>query len=190
MEITEDKAIQNLYGRGKIIMKYNIDKEKTKVFLKLSNKDGEKSPEYFVNKTENGFEIEISVNEVGNSSLAFYLNNSYSGEIYFKCDKCPDEYLIFPTMYDSYINSDANLIRPIQYILQKGQYYTFEIKTNDFQELYIAIYQETTNRIKIKMKRQGDTLIAENIFIHKYYNDIYIISINNNNEEKLLDFTI
>ena len=172
-------------------MKYNISEEKTKVPFKVSNKDGENSPEYFINKIENGFETYISVNEVGNYSLAFYLNNSYIGDIYFKCDKWHNERLVFPKMYDSYINSDAKLIRPIQSELQKGKYYTFEIKTNDFQELYIDILKEkATNRIRIKMKKHGDTFIAENVFIYKNYNNIYIICINNNKEEDLLNFSI
>ena len=41
MEIIEDKAIQKICGRGKIIMKYNIDKENTKPLLKISKIEGE-----------------------------------------------------------------------------------------------------------------------------------------------------
>ena len=92
MEIIEDKANQKICGRGKIIMKYNIDKENTKPLLKISKIEGEQYPEYFVNKIENGFEIYISVNEVGDSLLDFSLNNSFIGRIYFECDKPNSEF--------------------------------------------------------------------------------------------------
>ena len=40
------------------------------------------------------------------------------------------------------------------------------------------------------MKKHGDTFIAENVVIYKNYINIYIICINNNKEENLLNFSI
>ena len=183
MEIIEDKAIQKFCGRGEIIIKYNIDKENTKVFLNVSETKSEKHPEYFINKIENGFKIYILVNEVGESFLDFSLNNTYIGRIYFECDKGSGEYFVYPKMYDSYIKSDARLISPIQNFLKRRQSYTFEIKANDFQKLYLIafyydIYGEFVGR-RFSMVKQGDTFIAKNFLIEKYYEEIYINDMEN-----------
>ena len=191
MEIIEDKAIQKICGRGKIIMKYNIDKENTKPLLKISKIEGEQYPEYFVNKIENGFEIYISVNEVGDSLLDFSLNNSFIGRIYFECDKLNSEPFSYPIWYDSYEKSDAKLISPIQNYLKEGQRYTFEIKTNDFQKLILVVVYKNINKEnstrKFSMLKQGDTFKIENFLIMENYVDIYI---KDNMENDLLSFSI
>ena len=48
----------------------------------------------------------------------------------------------------------------MQFYLQKGQRYTFEIKTNDFESLFLY----TSNQI-IPMEKQGDIFKAEDILI-------------------------
>ena len=83
VEIIEDKAVNNFCGRGKITIKYNLNQENARAYLTISPLSGEKYPENFVNNIENGFEVDISVNEAGKSEFFVLLNNSYIGEFFF-----------------------------------------------------------------------------------------------------------
>ena len=94
-------------------------------------------------------------------------------------------------MYDSYEKSDAKLISPIQNYFKKGQRYTFEIKTNDFQKIILVVLHENINEEistrKFSMVKQGDTFKVENFLIKENYIEIYI---KDNMENDLLSFSI
>jgi hypothetical protein len=64
-------------------------------------------------------------------------------------------------MTGNYLDSDAQLISPFQKYLTKGQKYTFEIKTNDFEELILIIGDDY-----IAMTKSGNTFKEENVYIH------------------------
>ena len=158
IEIIEDKAIQNICGKGKITVKYKTEKESGRTFLEVSPLVPVRSPANFVTRIDNGFNIDISVNEEGLSRFVLLFNNSAIGTINFKCDKEPKEKFYYPIIFVPYSTSDAELITPIQRNLIRGQKYNFEIRTKEFDELYI--YKRTGN---VKMTKQGDVFKAENI---------------------------
>ena len=85
MEIIEDKAIQNICGRGKIIIKYEKDVNDSENYLTIALFNGDLTPSFFVNSLKYEFQIDLSVNTKGRSAI--YLLIGYYGisEIYFNC---------------------------------------------------------------------------------------------------------
>ena len=165
VDIIEDKAIQTFCGKGKVIIKYSIEKENARTFLDFSPVVNAFStipifPSYFVTRIKDGFNIDISVNEKSRSQLAILLNNSFVGAINFNCDKEPNEKFYYPIVFEPYRRSDAELISPIQGNLIRGQSYNFEIRTNEFEELYL--YKTNGN---IKMVKQGNIFKVENVVV-------------------------
>ena len=59
IEIIEDKYIQNICGKGKVTIKYMSDEEDN--YLTITPENNVKMPQYFVNKIENGFDIDIYI---------------------------------------------------------------------------------------------------------------------------------
>ena len=186
IQIIEDKTIQNICGRGKVIIKFldNSDSPDNHLIVG-SYSDGRISfeyqnlnvPAFFVKRIDNGFEIDISVNEVGYFAIAIGMRDQGSssfGGIYFNCQQEPTEKFYYPTMMIGYYDSNINLISPMQRDLTKGNSYNFELKTNDFDKLILNIGGE-----EILMTKNGNTFKGDNIYIHGDY--IYIST-----EEKTL----
>ena len=164
LEIIEDAAIQNLCGKGKVIIKYKTDYEELRVSIGSLN--SVRTPAFWVTPIENGFEISVSVNEKGISQIYMSLENEYLGydnigAIAFNCSKEPEEKFYYPSGSYYYVHSDAYLISPIQKDLTKGQTYNFELKTKIYTEMVIRIGEE-----KIQMIKNGDTFKEENVYIH------------------------
>ena len=158
-EIIEDKSVQNICGQGKVTVKFNnINEDDT---FMVGSVIGYDCPESYYNPIENGYEINIYVNEEGYSRISFFVNYDIVGDIVFNCSEAPTEKVYFPIMTGHYLNSDAKLISPMQKYLTKGQKYTFEIKTNDFEELILKIGDEY-----IAMTKSGNTFKEENVYIH------------------------
>ena len=178
MEIIEDKAIQNICGRGKIIIKYSDeDGDDSDNYLTIASFNGKPTPAFFVNRLKNEFQIDLSVNTKGQSAIYLLMGYYGIGEIYFNCTEEPTEKFYFPNTAYHYENSDAQLISPIQRDLIKGQTYNFELRTNDFEEM--KIYQGDD---RIFMTKDGDIFKAENVYIHS--DNIHIYSKTN----RLVDF--
>ena len=173
LEIIEDKAIQNICGKGKIIIKYKSESEDGDNHIIIGSFNGEKCPNFFANRIESGFQIDLSVNNKGRSAIFFSLNNYHIGEIYFNCTEEPKDKVSFPSPAYHYSHSDAQLISPLEGNLIKGKTYNFELKTEDFEELTIEQENE-----KIYMTNDGNIFKGENIYIHE--NSISIFSGNNN----------
>ena len=186
IQIIEDKTIQNICGRGKVIIKFldNSDSPDNHLIVG-SYSDGRISfeyqnlnvPAFFVKRNDNGFEIDISVNEVGYFAIAIGMRDQGSssfGGIYFNCQQEPTEKFYYPTMMIGYYDSNINLISPMQRDLTKGNSYNFELKTNDFDKLILNIGGE-----EFLMTKNGNTFKEDNIYIHGDY--IYIST-----EEKTL----
>ena len=159
IEITEDKAIQNICGKGKVIIKYKSDDEDN--FLTIIPQDEVKMPQYFVNKTENGFDIDIYINEKGISQINLLLNSRTIGSIIFNCTEEPEEKNYVPFVDNGYLNSDAELISPMLKYLTKGQKYTFELRTNDYENIIIHIGNE-----RIYMTKGRNSFKESYIYIH------------------------
>ena len=166
IEVTEDKAIQNICGRGSVLIKYKIKEDDFAIGLNIQSSEiRSKNPEYFITKIENGYKIDLSINEIGlygfYFSIKFNSGDKDMGNIYFQCNEEPDEKTYYPTLHYFYQNSDSQLISPIQRDLIKGQRYTFEVRTSDFNQLILTLDKE-----KIPMTKNGDIYREENVFVH------------------------
>ena len=178
MEIIEDKAIQNICGRGKVILKYNNDLDDDDNYLSIGSFNSYSYADNFITRKNKEFQIDVSVNKKGISAIYISLNNKNVGPIYFNCTKEPVEKFYFPSTAYHYRYSDAQLITPLQRDLIKGQRYNFELKTEDFEILFVKQGQE-----KIMMTKNGNIFKGENIYIHSNYTDIY------GGENSLVSFT-
>ena len=178
MEIIEDKAIQNICGRGKVIIKYNNDLDDDDNSLLISSFNSYSYPNNFVTRINKGFQLDVSINQKGVSAIYISLNNKDVGPIYFSCTKEPIEKFYFPSIGYDYMYSDAQLITPLQRDLIKGQRYNFELKTEDFEILFVKQGYE-----KIMMTKNGNIFKGENIYIHS--NNTYIYG----GENSLVSFT-
>ena len=170
LEIIEDKAIQNICGNGKIIIKYNEkfkDAETSLDFVPYSLPLG---VSYFINRINNGFEINLSVNKAGTFVYHLLFNSNMMGTINFQCNEEPIEKFYYPTIYSTYSESDAQLISPMERYLIRGKKYNFEIRTNDFEKLTIIMGRE-----KIPMDKQGN-IFKKEIEIHGESDDVVIYS--------------
>ena len=166
IEVIEDKAIQNICGSGSVIIKYKIKEDDFAIGLNIQSSEiRSKNPEYFITKIENGYKIDLSINEIGlygfYFSIKFNSGDKGMGNIYFQCNEEPDEKTYYPTLHYFYQNSDSQLISPIQRDLIKGQRYTFEVRTSDFNQLILTMDKE-----KIPMTKNGDIYREENVFVH------------------------
>ena len=83
LEIIEDKGIQNICGRGKIIIKYNEKLKEDITSLELAPSSTPLGVAFFVNKIKNGFEVDISVNNAGTFVFHFLFNTAVAGKINF-----------------------------------------------------------------------------------------------------------
>ena len=86
VQFIEDKSVQHFCGRGKITLKYNYDFGK-RISLDVSSLGEVRMPAFYVTRIENGFEIDISVNEEGLSQIFILMNDRQIGQIHFICDK-------------------------------------------------------------------------------------------------------
>ena len=174
MEIIEDKAIQNICGRTKIIIKYESDKV---LKAEIGRFNDAKMPSYWIYFKENELEIDISVNDKDISQIFITLTNvkesefSNIGYFIFNCNEEPINKFYFPSISSYYRNSDTKLISPLERDLKKGQKYTFEIESTSFDILEIwtgEIYDE-----KIYMTKNGNVFKEENVLIHSDKIEIY-----------------
>ena len=136
VDIIEDKAIQNICGKGKLMIKNknkgiysNID------FIPL-NDGGNIS--YYVNRIDDGFQVYLSINNKGLFECLVDYNGSFLAFIYFNCTEESKEKIYYPTVSDEFTSYlDAKLISPLNGHLKKGEKYNFEIKINNIDNLTI-----------------------------------------------------
>jgi hypothetical protein len=171
-EIIEDKIIQNICGKGKVIVNF-LDGSTHNDYRYIMGSfedyrfpvENLHVPSFVLNRTNKGFEIDFSVNEQGYSSISFGMLNESFGEMYFYCEEEPTEKFYYPIFLYAYYKSDLQLITPIQRYLTKGEKYNFEVKTNDFDELYVKVGGEV-----ISMTKRGNLFKEDNIlFIMKMF---------------------
>ena len=172
VEIIENKAVQNICGKGKVIIKYNDNLDDLDNYITLGGYNSFKYPSTYVSRIEKGFQIDISINEIGQYAFYIWLNNKVIGAMHFECNEEPKEKIYYPYTSSIFRNSDAKLISPFQGDLIKGQKYTFEIRTSIFDELELRQGYE-----KRLLNKNGNTFKEENIYIYK--DNIYIFAGNN-----------
>jgi len=168
VEAIEDKAIQNICGEGKFILKCNYESEDNSDmhFLVFPNK--EKAPEYFIYRYEDRFEVLLSINEQGVYDIHLSMNGYGMGEITFNCDKEPTTKKYYPSISPRYSYSDTQLLSPIQRDLIQGQRYNFELTSTDYEEIKIKIGDE-----EILMTKAGNKFKEDNVYIHSDSIKIY-----------------
>ena len=122
-------------------------------------------PAFFITRIENGFEIDISVNEAGTFQFFLLLNDGQIGQMHFICDEEPTEKTYYPYQTNEYRVSDAKLIRPMQKYLNKGEKYTFEITTSVYNKMKVRMDSNTAIIQQIPMTKNGNTFIKEDVTI-------------------------
>ena len=158
IEIIEDKAIQNLCGEGKLVIKYKSDED---VFIEIAGFQESRRPEFLLKKKENEFELNLYINDVGTTQFYILANDKPVGPIKFICDEAPSEKKYYPIHYTTYFFSDAQLITPLEDILTIGSRYTFEIRSDDFESLILRI-----GDYYMSMTKKGNVFKEENVYIH------------------------
>ena len=177
IEIIEDKAIQNLCGKGEITIKFLDNSDIPDNHLTIGSFSDQRvasqywnlpPPSFFLNRIDDGYEIDISVNAQGYFALSLGINDgspgipgTHLGGIYFHCEQEPTEKVYYPVMMLEYYKSNIKLISPMQKDLTKGQRYNFELETDDFEELFIKMGGEV-----ISMSKNGNIFKEDNVFIH------------------------
>lgn len=166
VSITNDKAIQNICGEGKIVLKYETS-IRPLLFLKIK-KDTTEFKWIMEEKITNGYDIIFSINEVGIYDLEVGANidkgNSYTKivNIKVKCDIAPEIKKIYPKFTLDYKKEDdIKLISPINNDLIQGNKYNFEIQSSNYEQLYILVDNEY-----ILMDKDGTKFIEKDVMIH------------------------
>ena len=176
VKIIEDKCVQNICGKTKVILKYNYDFGGRIVSLDVSALEDVRVPETFITRIENGFEIDISVNEEGISQFFLLMNNGQIGQMHFICDEEPTEKTYYPYQTNEYRVSDAKLIRPMQYFLNIGEKYTFEITTSVYNKMKIRMDSDTAIIRQIPMTKNGNTFIKEDVTMNSDSTKLYLLA--------------
>ena len=180
-----DKTIQNICGKGRIILKFDEEQNPLPsliVSLKKENENVKKTYWIYFKKTNtNYFYIDFYINEQGNYDLQIDCQNTLSSpytlivSFKIKCDSSPKEEHTFPTFYDLY-NNDENieLIYPIYQNLEKGKTYNFKVWAPEKNELYLKLMGSTGTLETIPMEKEGEYFIKNDIMI--YTGNIWIQS--------------
>ena len=176
VKIIEDKCVQNICGKTKVILKYNYDFGGRIVSLDVSALEDVRVPETFITRIENGFEIDISVNEEGISQFFLLMNNGQIGQMHFICDEEPTEKTYYPHQTNEYTVSDAKLIRPMQKYLNIGEKYTFEITTSVYNKMKVRMDSDTAIIRQIPMTKNGNTFIKEDVTMNSDSTKLYLLA--------------
>ena len=166
LEIIEDKQIQNICGKGKLIVKNKGDSKK--FFLDVTPNIPDGSLSTFVTPIDEGCEINFSVNEAGLFECLVLYNGSFLAFLHFNCSKEPQEEYFYPELHSLYVSSYAQLISPLNGHLKIGQRYNFEIKIDNTEDLTIESGSDS-----ITMTKNGNVFKEENVYIHDDTINIY-----------------
>ena len=166
-----DKAIQNICGKGRIILKFveQIPIPELAVLLKKENVLKNNWASY--KKTNNNyFYIDFYINEPGNYDLTITTQTQTNEPIVsfkIKCDSSPEEEHTFPTFTTYYRNDDnVELIYPIYRYLEKGKEYNFKIWAPEINEANLLLKTSTGKFEDIPMEKEGEYFIKNYIMIY------------------------
>ena len=123
VSIEQDKAIQNICGEGKISLRYNST-TRPSLLLKIEKDDNDNNYDNWImdKKIENGYEINLNINEGGNYD--FLINVKKTEDVNYniasfkiKCNSSPTTTQYFPEFTSDYKQlDDIQLISPWQKI--------------------------------------------------------------------------
>ena len=167
VEIIEDKQIQNICGKGKVIVK-NKENNSKKFFLEVIPFVPDGSLSQFLTPINDGYEINFSVNDAGEFECLVLYNGSFLATINFNCSEEPLEEFFYPELQSLFITSNAQLISPLNGHLIIGQRYNFEIKIDNLDNLTIE-----SGRDSISMTKNGKVFKEEDVYIHNDTINIY-----------------
>ena len=166
VSITNDQAIQNICGEGKIILKYKTNNRPI-LFLKIK-KDSTEYNWVMEEKITNGYDIIFSINEIGSYNLEINANidkgNSYTRivDIKLDCNTAPSIKKIYPEFTSDFNkDDDIKLISPIDNDLIQGNKYDFKIQSSNYEELYLIVDKEF-----FKMDKDGALFTENDVIIH------------------------
>ena len=173
--LSNDKAIQNFCGEGKIILKYDTN-IRPNLLLKIKKGDFEYNNWIMEEKIQSGYNINFYINEAGNYDLSISANdneggNSYIGIVSFKikCHTTPSTKKYFPTLYSGYKNDESmKIMSPIDNNLIQGEKYNFQICTSHYDKLYLILGKESNNEF-IEMNKEGINFFENDVLIHGNY---------------------
>ena len=119
VSIEQDKAIQNICGEGKISLRYNST-TRPSLLLKIEKDDNDNNYDNWImdKKIENGYEINLNINEGGNYD--FLINVKKTEDVNYniasfkiKCNSSPTTTQYFPEFTSDYKQlDDIQLISP------------------------------------------------------------------------------
>ena len=179
VEIIEDKAVQNICGKGKVYIKY---KNKNKLFLLFISNVGHEEFSELPQSKQDGFDVIFSVNKIGEYEIGVFFEDPENGffyitDIYIKCNEEPTEKFYYPTTLYYYEYEEIELISPLTRFLVKGQKYDFKIKLVGYDHLHITMGYD-----KISMKKIDNDIFEEkDVYIH---GDNVYISYTNKTDDK------
>ena len=169
--LSNDKMVQNICGDGKMTLKYN--KDIRPVLSVIVKKDETEYNNWIMEKKiSKGYDVIVYINEEGNYDVEIGANidksENYINILKYKvkCNSTPNIKKYFPEFRTDYKNDDGiELISPIEGELIQGQYYNFEIISNNYGPLYLYVgFAEATEIIE--MDKEGTTYKENNLMVH------------------------
>ena len=174
--VSKDEAVQNICGRGRIVLKYDeIKSPRISYHLEIDN---ERIDEYITSKKygNNYYYIDFIINEEGEYVIKLYGQVDPSADTLYsilsfiiKCDSSPNEKYSFPYFTGNY-KDNIELIYPMQKNLESGKKYNFKILAPEHDELYLymkASSETGSNYEEILMDKKGDYFIKNNVEIYQ-----------------------
>ena len=172
VSIEQDKAIQNICGEGKISLRYNST-TRPSLLLKIEKDDNDNNYDNWImdKKIENGYEINLNINEGGNYD--FLINVKKTEDVNYniasfkiKCNSSPTTTQYFPEFTSDYKQlDDIQLISPLEEPLVQGKRYNFKIYYTNAEELYLTLGTGDAYEI-IEMDKDGNYFFENDLLIH------------------------
>lgn len=167
--VAYDEHLQNICGRGRIVLKFDENKSPTITFnLK---KGTERKDDYITSrKIKNSYYyIEFFIDEEGEYDLTFFGSFSFLSFL-IKCDSPPNEKQTFPYFSTEY-KDNMELISPITSNLESGKKYNFKILDPEHNQLYLNMLTSMdtihSDYVKIPMDKNGAYFIKNDVVIFK-----------------------
>lgn len=169
--IAYDEAVQNICGRGRIVLKFDENIETCVLFS--FKKDGELKNDYISSKKYNNnyYYIDFYINEQGDYDLSANAKlGSCGGTHYtiakfkFTCDSAPNEKYSFPIFYEEY-KDQIELISPLYRKLENGHIYNFKV-FDSVHEIYILRLIVNSSIEDNLMDKEGNYFIKNDVMLN------------------------
>ena len=169
--IAYDEAVQNICGRGRIVLKFDESIETCVLFS--FKKDGELKNDYISSKKYNNnyYYIDFYINEQGDYDLSANAKLGSCGGTHYSivkfkitCDSAPNEKYSFPIFYEEY-KDQIELISPIYRKLENGHIYNFKV-FDPVHEIYILRLIVNSSIEDNLMDKEGNYFIKNDVMLN------------------------